>query len=560
MKLLFPSALLIVLLSVVPHVVSAARPAPPYKIWVNHDGTHILTNLSPWHQKGQPFSEKLFRDSVAELGGLGVDAVAFSPGNGSIPWWQSKVSDHWTWYTARTGKKPSDIGRYIMEGGDLVRAFVEECRRHQLAPIISLRLKDEHDIERLDSEYVSRFYFEHQSWRLDPSPRAVFGLRGLNWIYPEVRAERISIIKELAENYDIDGIELDFMRFFPYFDLAATSDIQRRDVMTGFIREVRAILDRTARNGKARHLAIRIPNRVAEYKNIGLDLHLLESEQLVDIINLSPSYVSQVESDLTQVVAAAPKTAVFYELTHASARGPSPSWGQFGDDYPIRVMTDEQIRTATHLAYARGAAGISFFNLQYTRPASRSGTHSIGGSIGREPPYHLFKELREPSQLASYSQHYWIPYWWKTGYHGRQFQLPKTFREGTRHTFSLDLALPRHPAPSARLRIRTAGATPVLSATEPVPYVRGRPSLEWEASLNGVTLSGTRVVDEPYPEPYKGFLGEPGDYAAWDVPASTLREGINQITLELTGAPISPEFKVDIIWIDLAVPASASAP
>ena len=529
------------------------RTRVPYKIWINHDGTNITGLVSPFHQKGQGFSEQVFAASIDELAGKGIDAVAFSPGNGSVPWWQSKTNDHWEWFVQRTGKKPSAVGQYIMGGGDLVRVFVERCRANGLSPIITLRLKDEHDIERLDSEWVSRFYFEHQSWRLDRDPRAVFGKRGLNWIYPGVAEERLAVIREIAENYDIDGIELDFMRFPPFFDLEQSSYSQRRDVMTGFIRRTREILDRTAKPGKSRVLSIRIPNRTKEYRDIGLDLPLLDREGLIDIIQVSPSYVSQVESDVGLVVSLAPKAAVFYEMTHASMRGPSPSWGRFGDDYPIRVTTDEQFYTAANLAYARGATGISLFNFHYTRASVRDGKHSIGGSIGREPPFHVIKGMRDPAWLSEQPQYYWMPYWWKTGYHGRQFQLPQGFVVGDERRFELDLALPKTSISGARLQIRTAGGTPVLSATEPVAYVRGRPLLVWRAWLNGVSLTPTEKKGEPFPEPYGAFLGEKEDYAAWDVPAQALRDGPNSIELELADAPISDEFNIQVIWMDLAV-------
>lgn len=554
----------VVLATAASAVAAASTPAPkppvPYKVWFNHDGTHILTNVKTG-EKPRAFSESLFRDSIKELAGVGIDAVAFSPGNGVVPWWQSKTNDHWNWFTKRTGKEPGAVGRYIRDGGDLVAVFVEECRKNNLSPILTIRLKDEHHIEHMDSEWVSKFFFEHQNLRLDPSPRAVFGLRGLNWIHPEVPEERLAVIRELAGKYDIDGIELDFMRHPPFFDLKSTTVEQRQKIMTGFIRSVREILNETTPAGKIRHLAIRVPNRLPELTNIGLDLETLNREKLADVVNVSPSYVSQVESDLAKMVAKAPNAAFFYELTQASMRGPSPSWGEIIDDYPIRITTDEQFYTAANLAYAQGAKGISLFNFTYTRPAARDGHFSIGGSIGQEPPYHIIKHLRDPEWLSKQPQDYWIPYWWKTGYHGRQFQLPKTFAVGTEHDIKLDLALPKVAVEDGKLRIRLAGITPVLSATEPFPYVvpyeKGRATLKWKISINGHLLEETQDVSEPFPEPYKGFLGDPRDYAAWRVPASALRDGENTIQVKLADGPISEEFKVDIIWIDLALFTSA---
>lgn len=537
---------------------SAATPAPDsrlIRVWFDHDGTNITSLVSPWHAQGVPFSEKVFRASIDELADKGIDVVAFSPGNGAVPWWQSAKNDHWDWFVARTGKKPGAIGKYIQGGGDLVRVFVEQCRRHNISPVISLRLKDEHNIENLDSEWVPKFYYEHQAWRLDPSPRAVFGLRGLNWIYPEVPADKLAMLTELAENYDLDGVQLDFMRFFPYFDVAKTTPAQRLEVMTKFVRSVRELLDRTSKPGQRRILSVRVPNRVSEYENLGVDLGAWSEADLIDVVNVSPSYVSQVESDLARIRAWAPRVQLLYEITHAVARGPSPSWGRYGDDYPIRATTDTQYYTAANLAYARGATGISLFNFPYVRPAVSVAPNSIGGSPGREPPFHVLRNLREPEFLSTQSQHYWIPYWWKTGYHGRQFQLPQTFVVGTKKEFLLDVQKPLHMTEGARVRIRHAGSTPVLSATEPIPYVLGRPEIQWRAVLNGVELQPAAEKGEPFADPYRAFLGVAEDYSAWKVPTALIKNGVNVIGFELAHGPISEEFKVEVIWIDLSIPA-----
>ena len=522
----------------------------PFSVWFNHDGTNVLTCVSPWHEKGEPFSEGILRASIDELAGIGIDAVAFNPGNGAVPWWQSKVyPDHWEWFTRRTGKQPGSYGRYIVDGGDMVKVFVEQCRKHDLAPVITLRLKDEHAMHNLDSDGVSKFYYEHQRWRLDPRPGAIMGFRGLNWIFPEVVEERLGLLTELAEDYDIDGLELDFMRFYPFFKVDETGYIQRRDVMTGFIQSVRELLDRTAKKGQRRYLSIRVPNRIKEYDGLGIDLGLLDRERSVDIINVSPSYVSQVESDVSLMRAWAPNTAIFYEMTHCCARGPSASWGMYGDDYPARFTTDQQYYTMANLAYARGADGVSVFNFVYTRPYGR---HAIEGNF-QEPPFHIFKSLRDRDLLADQPQHYWIPYWWKTGYNGRQFQLPKTFTVDTEHILELDLELPSSGVERARLRVMSAGGTPVLGATEPLANVRGTPGLEWKLWLNGCELSPDEDVSEPFEDPYRGFLGAPEQYAAWQVAPEALNNGLNQIKVRLVGGPISEEFKISLIFADLAI-------
>ena len=114
----------------------------PYQIWFNHDTTNILTCTSPYHKQGEDFTEEMLRTSIDELAGTGVDAVSLSPGNGAVPWWQSKVyPDHWQWYQTRTGKELSSYGKYVNAGGDMVRVFCEQCRKHGYCACIILTVK-----------------------------------------------------------------------------------------------------------------------------------------------------------------------------------------------------------------------------------------------------------------------------------------------------------------------------------------------------------------------------------------------------------------------------------
>ncbi len=540
-KICLALAVMVVLIGMTNAADDAVREVP-FKVLYNHDGTYMLTCTHPWRGANEPFIEQILIDSVKELAGVGIDAVAFNPGNGSIPWWQSDVyPDHWQWYTQRTGRKPSSWGQYVMDGGDMVKVFVDTCHQNEMLAFITLRLKDEHGITKLDNEWVSKFFYEHQRWRLDPSPEAPFGVRGLNWIFPEVPQERLRIIEELAGKYDIDGFELDFMRFPPFFLIDQTGYAQRRDVMNSFIRRTREILDQTSKPDQRRYLSIRVPNRFQEYKNLGIDLGYLDSTGWVDIINMSPSYVSQVESDIDMLRAWAPHTAIFYEMTHCSARGKDPTWGRpvgHGDGYPARFTTVQKYYTMANLAYQRGADGMSLFNFIYTRPGKDGGQLHGGKYTPGDPPFGMIKNLHKKEWLVEQAQNYWIPHWWETGYNGRQFQLPQSFVVNTEHVVKLDLALPKQGVASARLRLE---------------HTDTALGLKWKAWINGAELLPCEEVAEPFEDVYGGFLGLPEHYAAWDCPPDILKNGYNQIKFKLCEGPVSEEFSTEIIYVDLAV-------
>lgn len=519
----------------------------PYKIIFNHDTTNIVTCESPYHKKGEGFTEEMLRASIDELSGIGVDAVTLCPGNGSVPWWQSKVyPDHYKWFRERTGKEPNSYGKYIENGGDIVKVFSEQCRKNGIAPILSLRLKDEHQIENLDHENISKFFYEHQSWRISRHLDAPMGWRGLNWIIPEVRKERLMLIEELANNYDLDGFELDFMRFPPFFKLEETCYGQRERVMTSFVSEVRQILNNT---GKNMCLILRVPHRFEEYKDLGIDLTYLSENNLIDGVNVSPSYVTTVESDIEIIKNLAPKASVYFELTHCAMRGPSPTWGALGDDYPVRMCTREQLYTAANLAYKRGADGISLFNFVYYRPYGKG---SIDSSFC-EPPFDVCKNLRDKEKLNDLNQHYWLPFNWQTGLKTMKKQFPKWFVKNDEEEIFFDIALPQKEIKKARIRIAEAGSAPILSALEPMANMRGAYGLEWKAYLNGNELSKTDDVSDPYEIVGGGFEFDANQYKAFSVEPDYIKEGLNVLKVKLIGAPIHENFKVALIYADLDI-------
>ena len=93
------------------------------------------------------------------------------PGVGWIPWWKSKIypaDEHYRWVQQRFGTPPDSFGKFMLAGGDMVRVFIDRCRRRKQLPFISLRLNDAHHLEKAGSVWISRFVAEHPEYRLGP--------------------------------------------------------------------------------------------------------------------------------------------------------------------------------------------------------------------------------------------------------------------------------------------------------------------------------------------------------------------------------------------------------
>ena len=507
----------------------------------------------------------MIEESVDETVGTGVDVHMLQPGLGVVPWWKSKVypaDEHYRWWLETYGRVDS-WGQYMIDGGDIAQVFVDRCRKRGIAPFISLRLNDYHrkecaylsteDMKKAGSgasHGLSRFYLEHPEYRIEQDPPEIqnlsdpllvikdrsirTGLRRkliLNWAHEEVREQMFSFIREICENYDIDGFELDFMRHSRYFRLDETTSKQRSDIMTEFVGRVRRVLDRTARPGQRRWLCARVPAFLEAMDPLGIDPRRMVDAGL-DMINLSNHFVWEQQTDLPQIVQMVPEAAVYLEMTQTMMIRPRLDFDpkQGGGAEVSRMTTDEQFYTAAHTVYARGGAGISVFNLHYYRQAGKR----VDGEAS-EPPFYVFKSISDPVALSKMRQHYTL----SPGSTEPRIpkQMPKGVSEGQTAKFQMDMAPPAGGWQSeGRLRIQGDDRYASIALAGFI------------CRLNGVELQETDDISEPYPTPYPGALGTPETLRAWTAPAKLLKDGINIIELAMDKGETAR-----IIFVDLAV-------
>ena len=506
------------------------REKAPFKILYNNDSTNTAGCVSPWHKKGEPFREELLAASIDEVAGTGVDVHLLSPGVGWIPWWPSEVyPDHYQWWMKKTGLESDGYGYsdYFLNGGDMVKVLVDRCKANGMAPFVSYRLNDCHLMEFMGtkhpkSAWVSRFYAEHPEYMLDPkhkekAPEGYSHLRGQNWAIPEVRDYKFALIEEVCANYDLAGLELDFLRDNMLFRLDETDEQQRVDIISAFVKKVRRMLDRTARPGQRRYFCVRIPLQIAAHGAIGLDVLKL-AEAGVDMLNLSDWYGTNQRTDIAEVRRIVPDAAIYFEMTQSSGRS-----GHGPGDYPYPRTSDEQFYTAAHLAHSRGADGISLFNFAFYREHGRPPKGFVN-----EPPFHVLPHLSDPAWLAQQPQYYWASF---SMYYN---QMYRHVRPGKSETFLFDM-VPPEEAKSGDGRLRIHTEKPFGAA-------------ELAVRMNGVSLVATDDVSSHYANPYDALISDLPQRRAWICPVGILRDGLNELEVRLVTADA-----VKVTVIDLAV-------
>jgi hypothetical protein len=510
-----------------PLLADDSKPKPPFRVLYSNDTTNITSCVSPFHAAREPFRKEMLEASVDEVAGL-VDAHFLQPGLGMAPMWPSKVlplAEHYAWIKERYGQKPDSFGQFVLNGGDVVKVFIDRCRAKGQAAFISFRMNDAHHKEFVDPKpgdkpsssigmSVTRFYAEHPEHRIKPGSQRGADLVQ-NFAVPEVRAQKLALIRELCENYDLDGLELDFLRFYSYFREETPLE-QRRAIMTDLVKEVRQMI------GPKRWLSARVPCYLPALDALGLDLKALVAAGL-DMVNASAHYFTTQQHDLAAIRKQTAGAALYFELCHTIWKGDKVQAGY--DVFPFRRATREHLQTSAHLAYARGADGISLFNFAYYRQHGQGEGRGLFG----EPPFEALKALGDPQTLAKQPQHWFIASGWRSP-GAKPLPVPRKIEPGKPAKFNFDLASPRG---DVRVRIQAN---------------KSLANSEWTATFNGEAVSATSDVSEPFAVPYPSMIAKPDELSAWTIPAKLLRDGKN--SLEVTQKNGDP---VTVVFVDLAV-------
>lgn len=111
--------------------------------------------------------------------------------------------------------------------------------------------------------------------------RDLWSWAGYNYARPEVRTHYLDIIRGACERYNLEGIELDWLRMPMFFELGQ----ERRNIpiMNNFVRQIRKCLDEYGKKrGRPILLAMRIPDTIDLSLSVGLDPETWAREGIVD--------------------------------------------------------------------------------------------------------------------------------------------------------------------------------------------------------------------------------------------------------------------------------------
>lgn len=393
-----------------------------FKCLYNFETLIIATAGTPFQSTSEPIKPETPRHYAREMIGTDVDAYMICPTAWKRPLWPSKVDPHWQteakdvptkYFTddlTYQDKAYFRLREFMLAGNDPVFAAVDEARRIGIAPFISYRMNDHHHLYDHESYVHPKFWKENPKYWLCNSPKAdkdKIALdksnRFFNYIFDEVRDYYYSLLEELVANYDVEGIELDFMRSPHYFVKAEIEEGTR--VMTGFVKRIRAMLDSygKARN-KSLKLCVRVPHNLTRCKEVGLDVEGWDKLKLIDMINVSTFFISSPQIDVKSFTDVIKNADTYGEIHFIMDQG--KIFTGFTNNINRR-MVKEKINALAHDFLDRGLSGVSFFNFDYFRDHYFNEPRRLHIKCP-EPPFKTLSGITDTEQLKKRDKNYFL--------------------------------------------------------------------------------------------------------------------------------------------------------
>ncbi len=267
----------------------------------NNDGNEPV--LWPTNQ---PYSVEYFlKMRTAAVADSQVDAIFYNPISSGFGFLTANIPSgdlktrpvggvaHLAAYTNR-------LSEFLAHGTDPVREIGKWCRTHDKEFFISLRVNDTHDMQA-DQTRLGPPY-DRSNWAFSPFkaqyPQMLMGSytnkpphtswSAVDFTHQRVREKFFNICRELCENYDLDGFDLDFFRhpqLFRSVAWGATASDAEREMLTDVMRRLRAAAEKAGkRRGRPILLSIRVPDSVEYCRDIGIDLEVWLREGLIDLV------------------------------------------------------------------------------------------------------------------------------------------------------------------------------------------------------------------------------------------------------------------------------------
>ena len=262
------------------------------------------------------------------------------------------------------------------KGIDPYRIWTKRAREKGVSPWLSIRMNEVHQADMPKSGLNCTLWREHPELRRVPTSN------GKNWTeaafdyaHAEVRARHVAYVGEVLDRYDVDGVEIDWLRFPDH--LTPGLEPTLTNCLTEVMRGVRAAADRAAKKwGHPVKVAARVPTAEEICLKLGEDPVFWAKEKLIDWLIVC-NFFATADFDIPYRAWRARLDAVKAAVTLVPGL----------DSGVVKDVRQRQLNTLAEYCgfcenlYAQGAPGVYVFNPFHFSPGSAEWEGILSGAL-----------------------------------------------------------------------------------------------------------------------------------------------------------------------------------
>ena len=204
----------------------------------------------------------------------------------------TKVGEFLTLTHQRPGCR-NVVPEFVKLGTDPIEVTCKFAHENNLEFFWCNRINDCHDSGHTPEnpyERFSKLKTEHPEYLFGACQEKLSYGRwsAVDFSHKEIRDLCVQYYTEVCENYDVDGIEMDFFRHLYLFKNVARGEFASQaqlDTFTNMVTEIREMTERVGmKKGKPILFLVRIPDSIEYCRGVGIDIVTWMSKGLVDII------------------------------------------------------------------------------------------------------------------------------------------------------------------------------------------------------------------------------------------------------------------------------------
>ncbi|MGB9597261.1 MAG: glycosyl hydrolase family 18 protein [Candidatus Poribacteria bacterium] len=250
---------------------------------------------------------------------------------------------------------PKEVAPHLIDaferGEDYFGKLLTLLKQSGKEVFVTYRMNDVHNAN--DSDHWGISEFKKRNPELTVDPKATKAGTGdwmsycLDYSKKQVQNYVISSLKDIVDKYDIDGIQLDWMRFPRHLSGNSPQEVwEKRHALTEFSYSVRNMLDKLGQSrGKKILLSARIPTWLEGCKRLGVDVK--EWHKIIDFITVAPFLSCDYHINFSEFRELFPEKPIYAgtDMNHSG-----------------RCHNSESYRAWALCMFDQGADGINIFN------------------------------------------------------------------------------------------------------------------------------------------------------------------------------------------------------